>query len=150
MSPKTSPRMDTVMSLLIQHVHDFAREKKLTFDEWMQSVEFLTWASRMNGSNNSEGRLVCVVAGRESYVLQSNYGCLFELRLITKAMSRYDGDIMSKRSAEADEIAQQAQSQKLPLATMPHCQRTHPQCAVNTMEISHTYMDNVSARRVRG
>jgi len=39
--PKASPRMRTVMSSLIRHVHDFAREVDLTVDEWMAGVEMV-------------------------------------------------------------------------------------------------------------
>lgn len=37
--PKASPRMRQVMSSLVRHVHDFAREVDLTVDEWMAGVE---------------------------------------------------------------------------------------------------------------
>lgn len=39
--PKTSPRMRTVMSSLIRHIHDFAREIDLTVGEWMAGVEMV-------------------------------------------------------------------------------------------------------------
>ncbi|WP_213956513.1 intradiol ring-cleavage dioxygenase [Variovorax sp. dw_954] len=37
-----SPRLKEIMSALVQHLHDFAREVKLTEEEWMQGIEFLT------------------------------------------------------------------------------------------------------------
>ena len=36
--PKTSPRMRKVITSLIQHVHDFARENEITIEEWMTGV----------------------------------------------------------------------------------------------------------------
>lgn len=66
MGPKTSPRMRKVMSSLIQHVHDFARENELTVDEWMQGVQLLNWAGKMSDDKRNEGQLVCDVIGLES------------------------------------------------------------------------------------
>jgi catechol 1,2-dioxygenase len=64
--PKTTPRMREVMSCLIQHVHDFAREIDLTVDEWMEGVELLNWAGKMSDHKRNEGQLVCDVIGLES------------------------------------------------------------------------------------
>lgn len=66
--PKCTPRMRKVMSSLIQHVHDFARENELTVDEWMEGVELLNWAGRMSDNKRNEGQLVCDVIGLESLV----------------------------------------------------------------------------------
>lgn len=41
MGPKTSPRMREVMTSLIRHLHDFARETNLTVSEWMAGVELV-------------------------------------------------------------------------------------------------------------
>lgn len=68
MGPKTSPRMRQVMSCLIQHVHDFAREIDLTVDEWMEGVQLLNWAGQMSDHKRNEGQLVCDVIGLESSV----------------------------------------------------------------------------------
>jgi len=64
--PKTTPRMREVMSSLIQHVHDFARENKLTVEEWMAGVDVLNWAGKMSDDKRNEGQLVCDVLGLES------------------------------------------------------------------------------------
>ena len=64
--PKTSPRMRKVMSSLIQHVHDFARENEITVDEWMAGVQLLNWAGKMSDDKRNEGQLVCDVIGLES------------------------------------------------------------------------------------
>jgi len=66
--PKATPRMRKVMSSLMQHVHDFARENELTVDEWMAGVELLNWAGRMSDDKRNEGQLVCDVIGLESLI----------------------------------------------------------------------------------
>jgi len=66
--PKASPRMRQVMSSLIRHVHDFARENEITVDEWMEGVELLNWAGRMSDDKRNEGQLVWDVIGLESLV----------------------------------------------------------------------------------
>jgi catechol 1,2-dioxygenase len=66
MGPKTSPRMREVMTSLIRHVHDFARETELTVDEWMAGVQLMNWAGQMSTDRRNEGQLVCDVIGLES------------------------------------------------------------------------------------
>ena len=39
--PKATPRIRQVMSSLIRHVHDFARENDITIDEWMAALEMV-------------------------------------------------------------------------------------------------------------
>ncbi|KAJ5765416.1 hypothetical protein N7520_004975 [Penicillium odoratum] len=68
MGPKTSPRMRQLMTGLIRHVHDFAREEELTVDEWMAGVKMLNWAGQMSDDKRNEGQLVCDVIGLESLV----------------------------------------------------------------------------------
>lgn len=68
MGPKTSPRLRQLMTGLIRHVHDFARENELTVDEWMAGVKLLNWAGQMSDNKRNEGQLVCDVIGLESYV----------------------------------------------------------------------------------
>lgn len=68
MGPKTSPRLRQLMTGLIQHVHDFARENELTVDEWMAGVKMLNWAGQMSDDKRNEGQLVCDVIGLESLV----------------------------------------------------------------------------------
>ncbi|KAN0104558.1 aromatic compound dioxygenase [Hyaloscypha variabilis] len=68
MGPKTTPRMRQVMSSLIKHIHDFARENELTVDEWMAGVEMINWAGKMSDDKRNEGQLMCDVIGLESLV----------------------------------------------------------------------------------
>lgn len=67
MGPKTSPRMKEVMTSLIRHLHDFAREVDLTVDEWSEGVALLNWAGQMSTDRRNEGQLVCDIVGLESY-----------------------------------------------------------------------------------
>ena len=46
--PKTSPRLRKVISSLIQHVHDFARENEITIEEWMAGVNFVRYIQTRN------------------------------------------------------------------------------------------------------
>lgn len=64
--PKTSPRMREVMTCLIKHLHDFAREIELTVDEWSEGVALMNWAGQMSTEKRNEGQLVCDVVGLES------------------------------------------------------------------------------------
>ncbi|OGE58146.1 hypothetical protein PENARI_c001G01704 [Penicillium arizonense] len=68
MGPKTSPRMRQLMTGLIRHMHDYAREEELTVDEWMAGVKMLNWAGQMSDDKRNEGQLVCDVFGLESLV----------------------------------------------------------------------------------
>lgn len=38
----SDPRLRYVMERLVTHLHDFARETRLSFDEWMTGIQFLT------------------------------------------------------------------------------------------------------------
>ncbi|KAK5058555.1 hypothetical protein LTR84_010818 [Exophiala bonariae] len=73
MGPKTSPRMRVVMTSLIQHLHDFAREVELTVDEWTEGVSLINWAGQMSNEKRNEGQLVCDVVGLESLVDEITY-----------------------------------------------------------------------------
>ncbi|KAL5343329.1 Intradiol ring-cleavage dioxygenase [Aspergillus crustosus] len=68
MGDNVNPRFRKLMSSLIRHVHDFARENELTVDEWMAGVQLLNWAGQMSDNKRNEGQLVCDVIGLESLV----------------------------------------------------------------------------------
>jgi hypothetical protein len=38
----SDPRLKYIMERLVSHLHDFARETRLSFDEWMAGIQFLT------------------------------------------------------------------------------------------------------------
>jgi len=64
--PKTSPRMREVMTCMIKHLHDFAREIELTVDEWTEGVALINWAGQMSTDRRNEGQLMCDIVGLES------------------------------------------------------------------------------------
>ncbi|OJJ86884.1 intradiol ring-cleavage dioxygenase [Aspergillus glaucus CBS 516.65] len=68
MGPQTPERFREVMTSLIRHVHDFARETNLTVDEWMTGVKMMNWAGQMSDDKRNEGQLLCDVIGLESLV----------------------------------------------------------------------------------
>lgn len=69
--PKCTPRMRQLMSGLIRHIHDFARENELTVEEWMAGVNMINEAGKMSDEKRNEGQLMCDVIGLESYVARS-------------------------------------------------------------------------------
>ncbi|OAL31738.1 hypothetical protein AYO20_08131 [Fonsecaea nubica] len=73
MGPKTSPRMREVMTSLITHLHDFAREIELTVEEWDEGVRLINWAGQMSNDRRNEGQLVCDVVGLETLVDEITY-----------------------------------------------------------------------------
>ncbi|KAI5360699.1 Putative intradiol ring-cleavage dioxygenase, catechol dioxygenase [Septoria linicola] len=68
MGPQTNPRMREILSSLIRHVHDFAREVDLTVDEWLAGVNFINEAGQMSDAKRNEGQIVCNIIGLESLV----------------------------------------------------------------------------------
>lgn len=64
--PKADPRLREVMTSLITHLHDFARDVNLTTDEYMMGVGMLNWAGQMSNDRRNEGQLVTDVLGLES------------------------------------------------------------------------------------
>ncbi|TID24307.1 aromatic compound dioxygenase [Venturia nashicola] len=71
--PNATPRIRSVMSSLIQHLHDFARENEITVDEWMAAVTLMNEAGKMSTDVRNEGVLVCDVLGLESLVDEITY-----------------------------------------------------------------------------
>ena len=71
--PKTSPRLRQILTSLIRHTHDFARENDVTFDEWMEAVKMLIWAGQMSNDRRNEVQLMCDVIGLESLVDEITY-----------------------------------------------------------------------------
>ena len=60
----SDPRLKYVMERLVSHLHDFARETRLSFDEWMAGIQFLTQV----GQICTDVRQVCsssIIASRK-------------------------------------------------------------------------------------
>jgi len=51
------PRMKYLLERLVTHVHDFARETRLSTNEWMAAIQFLTQV----GQISSDVRQVCLI-----------------------------------------------------------------------------------------
>jgi catechol 1,2-dioxygenase len=50
--PNATPRSRQVFSALFKHVHDFAREVELTFEEWQLGMQFLDEVGHMYFTSN--------------------------------------------------------------------------------------------------
>lgn len=41
--PKASPRLKKVFGSLVQHLHDFCRENEITMDEFLTTIDLVSW-----------------------------------------------------------------------------------------------------------
>jgi hypothetical protein len=64
--PKTGARERQVLSSLIRHLHDFARDIELTPDEWMMGVRFVNSIGQISDAKRNEGQRISDVLGLES------------------------------------------------------------------------------------
>lgn len=67
-SPDIDARARVVMSSLIRHLHDFARDVNLTTEEWLAGCDLLKRAGDMSDARRNELILVSDVLGLESLV----------------------------------------------------------------------------------
>ncbi|RCI10215.1 hypothetical protein L249_8519 [Ophiocordyceps polyrhachis-furcata BCC 54312] len=58
MGPNVTPRSRVVLSSLLRHLHDFAREVELTNDEWMTGVHFVNAIGKMTTPQRNEAHRV--------------------------------------------------------------------------------------------
>lgn len=63
MGDDIDPRLRTVMTALIRHLHDFVKEVELTEDEWSNAIAFLTKTGQMCGNERQEYILLSDVLG---------------------------------------------------------------------------------------
>ncbi len=68
MGPDTNPRLREVMESLVTHLHDFAREVKLTHSEWEMGLEFLEKTGMICDDDRHEFVLLSDVLGLSSLV----------------------------------------------------------------------------------
>lgn len=68
MGPKTSPRVREVMTALIRHMHDFAREVNLTTAEYLAACDFVVRIGQMSDERRNEAILASDIFGLESLV----------------------------------------------------------------------------------
>jgi hydroxyquinol 1,2-dioxygenase len=67
------PRLGELMTALVRHLHDFAREVRLTEAEWMAAVQWLTRAGRISDEKREEFILASDVLGLSMLVVQMNH-----------------------------------------------------------------------------
>ncbi|KAL6451986.1 HQD2 Catechol 1 [Candida maltosa Xu316] len=53
--PNATPKAKRMVSSLIQHIHDFARENQLTTEEWLWGVNFINRIGQMSDERRNEG-----------------------------------------------------------------------------------------------
>jgi catechol 1,2-dioxygenase len=68
MGPKASPRVREVMTALIRHMHDFAREVNLTTAEYLAACDFVVRIGQMSDERRNEAILASDIFGLESLV----------------------------------------------------------------------------------
>ena len=66
------PRLKQVLTSLVAHLHDFAREVKLTEAEWMQGIQFLTHTGQKCSGTRQEFILLSDTLGLSMLVVALN------------------------------------------------------------------------------
>jgi hydroxyquinol 1,2-dioxygenase len=69
----TDARLKTVMDALVRHLHDFAREVKLTEAEWFEGIRFLTQTGQLCGDKRQEFILLSDTLGLSTLVTAQNH-----------------------------------------------------------------------------
>jgi hydroxyquinol 1,2-dioxygenase len=67
------PRTAEVLSALVRHLHDFAREVRLTEPEWMDGIQWLTRTGQISDQKRQEFILASDVLGLSMLVVQMNH-----------------------------------------------------------------------------
>ncbi|TCK24521.1 dioxygenase [Pseudonocardia endophytica] len=67
------PRTAELMTALVRHLHDFARETKLTEPEWMAAIRWLTDTGQISDDKREEFILASDVLGLSMLVVQQNH-----------------------------------------------------------------------------
>lgn len=67
------PRLAEVMTALVRHLHDFAREVRLTEGEWMAAMQWLTRTGQISTEKREEFILASDVLGLSMLVVQMNH-----------------------------------------------------------------------------
>ncbi|SOD98260.1 dioxygenase family protein [Blastococcus haudaquaticus] len=72
-STAEDPRLGELMTALVRHLHDFAREVRLTEAEWMAAVQWLTATGQISTEKREEFILASDVLGLSMLVVQMNH-----------------------------------------------------------------------------
>jgi hydroxyquinol 1,2-dioxygenase len=67
------PRLKQILTSLVTHLHDFAREVNLTEDEWMQGIQFLTATGQKCDAKRQEFILLSDTLGLSMLVVAMNH-----------------------------------------------------------------------------
>src|SRR5689334_24807670 len=67
------PRTALLMTALVRHLHDFARETRLTEAEWMAAVQWLKATGQISDEKREEFILASDVLGLSMLVVQMNH-----------------------------------------------------------------------------
>jgi hydroxyquinol 1,2-dioxygenase len=67
-----NPRLKTIMTSLVQHLHAFARDVKLTEAEWFQGIDFLTRCGHITDDKRQEFILLSDVLGLSMLTVAMN------------------------------------------------------------------------------
>ncbi len=67
------PRTAELLSALVRHLHDFAREVRLTEAEWMAGIQWLTRTGQISDDKREEFILASDVLGLSMLVVQMNH-----------------------------------------------------------------------------
>jgi len=68
-----NPRVKEIMSALIRHLHDFAREVRLTEAEWFEGIRFLTDTGHITDDKRQEFILLSDALGLSMLVIAQNH-----------------------------------------------------------------------------
>ena len=67
------PRLAELMTALVRHLHDFAREVRLTEAEWMAAIQWLNRAGQISDEKREEFILSSDILGLSMLVVQMNH-----------------------------------------------------------------------------
>ena len=66
------PRLKEIIFSLVHHLHDFAREVRLTEDEWLAGIQFLTRAGHITDDKRQEFILISDTLGLSMLTVAMN------------------------------------------------------------------------------
>lgn len=72
MDDRCDTRLRTIVTSLVQHLHSFAREVKLTEEEWFRAIQFLTEAGHITDDKRQEFILLSDTLGLSMLVMAQN------------------------------------------------------------------------------
>ena len=67
-----TPRLQQIMTSLVQHLHAFARDVKLTEEEWFQGIDFLTRVGHITDDQRQEFILLSDTLGLSMLTVAMN------------------------------------------------------------------------------